>query len=405
MDAPSLGLRKATEYTLEDSNMELVGSDVDHKVKYASAAAEPAWQAPGIGTSPGQWVWRIESFEVVPVLDKQGVFFRGDSYVVLHSYGTKVLEGETEEEKLRHEIFFWLGRETTADEAGTAAYKTVELDEFLGGMATQERETEGNESAEFTALFGGRIKIMKGGVKSGFRHIEMPGDDGEDSVITLLRVFKDGRSGVRIVEVEPNYKSLDKGDVFVLETEMKVIIWQGKDCSPMERARGIMVGREIGAEGHKGVEVVEQGEFSGREVVRMLGNREEGISLELVCPRPVGPGEEDGQGEGKGKRLWRLSDDSGNLEFELVKDNGEEVGRKDLWSSDVFVLDVNNDKDRRIWVWEGRGASERERKAWLKIAREYLQKERVVQGGVSMAPIAKVREGLEGHAFLAALGA
>lgn len=32
-------------------------------------------------------------------------------------------------EQLSYDLHFWLGEETTQDEAGTAAYKTVELDD------------------------------------------------------------------------------------------------------------------------------------------------------------------------------------------------------------------------------------------------------------------------------------
>lgn len=44
--------------------------------------------------------------------------------------------------KLTYSIHFWLGTETTQDESGTAAYKTVELDDSLGGGITQFREVQ-----------------------------------------------------------------------------------------------------------------------------------------------------------------------------------------------------------------------------------------------------------------------
>ena len=40
---PHEGLTHLKEYNIEDSNVELIGPDIDHKVKNASAETEPAW--------------------------------------------------------------------------------------------------------------------------------------------------------------------------------------------------------------------------------------------------------------------------------------------------------------------------------------------------------------------------
>ena len=70
-----------------------------------------------------------------------GHFFEGDSYIVLKTSISK-------SNSFVHELFFWLGSESSQDEQGVAAYKTVELDTKLGGV-TQHREEQNFESEQF----------------------------------------------------------------------------------------------------------------------------------------------------------------------------------------------------------------------------------------------------------------
>lgn len=325
--APHEGLVHPKEYDIKDSNVELIGSDIDHQVKYSSAATEPAWNDGQVGQAAGLFIWRIEQFEVVPwPRDKHGQFYDGDSFIVLYSYKVG------DEEKLGHDIFFWLGSHTTQDEAGTAAYKTVELDEFLEGAATQHREIQEAPSDDFLGLFP-RISIRSGGVRTGFRHVE---EETKEEILTLLRVFKNPSAAANsliVYEVEPTWRSLDDGDVFVLDTGDKIWVWQGKDCSPMEKAKAAQVVHDMTIAKHVEVEVLSQAESRSSRVVDLLGGDDDTPREGFQCRRP-GAGARTTE---RPKKLWRLSDASGDLSFDLVKDAGS-ISRRDLDGNDVFLL-------------------------------------------------------------------
>ncbi|KAM7184087.1 putative actin-binding protein [Rhypophila sp. PSN 637] len=395
--APNAGLVHPKEYDIKDSNVELIGSDLDHKVKYRSAASEPAWNDGRIGIEPGLFVWRIEEFAVVPVpKDKYGQFFDGDSYIVLHSWKM----GQEGSEKLGHDIFFWLGSKTSQDEAGTAAYKTVELDEFLHGAATQYREIQASPSDEFVVLFP-RLTVRKGGIASGFRHVE---EAPKEEVTTLLRVFKHaaaGRDSIVVLEVEPTWKSLDEGDVFVLDKGDKIWVWQGKKCSPMEKAKSAQVVHDMTQAKCVDVEVLSQSESRSRVVVNMLGG-EDAAAGEFHCARPLGVSAAAKE-HARPRRLFRLSDASGQLTFDLVRDEPP-ISKADLDGNDVFLFD---DAGREIWVWEGSKASHTERATWLRVAQSYMRKLQSEddQSEAYLTPIAKVKEGSESAAFVRAIQA
>lgn len=384
---PHEGLVHQQEYDWRNSNVEFINSDIDHKVKYQSAASEPAWNNGIIGGQAGLFVWRIENFEVVPwPREKYGSFHEGDSYIVLF---TEEVKGDSESH-LIHDIFFWLGRATTQDEAGTAAYKTVELDEFLHGAATQHRELQTSPSDAFSAVFP-RMKILRGGVRSGFTHVEI--NEEAQHTDTLLRVFKhptsSARDSVLVHEVEPTWQSLDENDVFILDKSDKIFVWQGRKCSPMEKLKAAQVVNDLTIAKHADVEVLSQEEARSKVVVDYLGGGDLEYSTKFECARPISAASERDV-----KKLFRLSDASGELAFDLVKE-GNGIGREDLDGEDVFLLDVG----KNVWVWEGSGASRAERAMWLKIAQRYLG----MQPDAKDLSVAKVNQGKEGKAFWAAV--
>jgi gelsolin len=394
---PHEGLTHLKEYDIKDSNVKLIGSDIDHRVKYNSAAKEPAWNDGKVGVVAGVYVWRVEDFSVVAwPKEKFGQFHSGDSYIVLHSY--KV--GRKDEENLGHDVFFWLGKYTTQDEAGTAAYKTVELDEFLQGHATQHREIQQQPSNEFVALFP-RLSILSGGVNSGFRHVDK--DAEPKTTLTLLRIFKYPAAGrtdsIMVIEVEPSWESLDEGDVFVLDRGDKILVWQGKKCSPMEKAKAAQVVHDLREAKHVDVEVLSQVESRSKIMVDLLGGKD----LEnptFQAPRPVAPSERaDSKGASQSApKLFSLSDASGTMSFDLVKKGGQ-IKREDLDSDDIFLLDSGN----AIWIWQGSNASEGEKARWTKVAQSYarqLEDSSESDGDAYLTPISKVVDGHESPAFL-----
>ncbi|KAK8022478.1 actin depolymerizing protein [Apiospora rasikravindrae] len=412
--APHEGLVHQKKYDWRDSNVELVGSDLDHKVKYASAATEPAWNEGQVGAEAGLRVWRIEDFQVVKwPRSRSGRARRRREGA---ERAGRARGEEKKVVKLGHDVFFWLGNHTSQDEAGTAAYKTVELDEFLHGTATQHRELQAEPSEEFLALFP-RVTILSGGVASGFNHVD-PDAEAPEVPPTLLRVFK---------------HPLDEDDVFVLEAQGKIWVWQGARCSPMEKAKAAQVVHDMITAKHMDVEVVSQTESRHRAIVSMLGgDAEEGgpnddPNITFHAPRPIFSArqqkeQKNQERQRRPRRLYRLSDASGQLQLSLEKDQGP-MAKSDLDSNDVFLLDDG----AHVWVWQGQGASKAEKAMWIRVAQKYLHaflrrtngdgggggeegqeqqsEENEEDAQACATSVAKVVEGYESPAFMRALEA
>jgi gelsolin len=357
---------KETKINIADTNMALFGSPVEKEIKKHAANGEPAWKK--VPKTPGVLVWRVEKFKIVEwPKERYGQFYSGDSYIVLHTY--------KKDDKILYNVHFWLGEHTTLDEAGTAAYKTVELDDYLDGLPVQYREVQGSESNSFLKLFD-KFEILKGGVDTGFKHVEP-----EKYKPRLLHIK--GKLNKTIVrEVAAETGSLNLGDVFVLDAGLKLYTFQPSGAGIGEKAMATQLSRAIDDQRGSKVEIhvfSENDKDAHAEFFwNFLGGR-----------KPIKSAAEGGDDADlkEKKKILKVSDASGTLKTEEVP-----FARKSLNTSDVFVVDAVN----TIFVWVGTTASAQERKSGVQIAQSYLNG---LPHRSKCTPIVRVLQGGENEEF------
>lgn len=307
------------------------------------------------GRKVGLEIWRIEKFVPVPIpKSSYGAFFTGDSYIVMNTYHRPGLD------TFDWDIHFWLGKETSQDEMGVAAYKTVELDEYLGGKPIEHREVEGYESELFQSYFPKGIRIMRGGIETGFNKVKP-----KDYKPRLLHIK--GKRRPRLVEVPLEAKSVNSGDVFVLDLGLLIVQFNGAKAGVFERNKASEICRALDDERGSVPEVVVIDEHSSpdtwhKEWVDRLGKGPYASATE---------GGDDAAFEktSSTRVLFRLSNASGKLEMTKVAE-GAAVKREMLDGSDAFIVDFGNE----IFTWVGVAASREERKNGIQYALDYLKK-------------------------------
>ncbi|XP_072051174.1 gelsolin-like protein 1 [Amphiura filiformis] len=365
------GLVKAKKYDWKDSNLALFGSDTDKKVKKDSAETEPAWQ--GAGANPGLQIWRIVKFKVEHWdKDQYGSFYSGDSYILLNTYQ------EPDNEELLYDVHFWIGQHSTQDEYGTAAYKTVELDTLLDDKPVQHREVQGHESALFKTYFKS-ITLMKGGADTGFRHVEP-----EKYKPRLLQFSGKGKN-ISVKEVPFCQKSLDDTDVFILDAGLKYYQWNGSKSNHFERLKAAQYLQKMKETRPKAEPAsIEAGEKS-RDATEFMD------TLPQENQEEEEDDEEDEEDGDFTPSLYRLSNASGKLEFQLECEVPElPLPASKLDSSDVFIADTG----KECFVWVGKGADDEESKNGMTYAHNYLQK-----SSHPLVPVSIVKEGREPRGF------
>lgn len=306
---------------------------------------------------PGLQIWTINNMQMVPVSAQGfGNFFEGDCYIVLFISENKGSGQSTD-------IHYWIGNTSSQDEQGAAAIYVTQLDEYLGRNPVQHREVQGNESPRFRSYFKNGLIYKKGGVASGFHHV----DTNAFNVLRLLQVK--GRKHVTAREVEVSWNSFNNGDIFLLDMGKAIVQWNGPQSNRRERLKAVLLAQDI-----------RDRERGGRAQIGVVEGRDEQDSPELMKIMTTVLGTRNGQlrdaipddtsdkGQNLPVRLYHVYENSGNL---VVQEVATQPLTQDLLrSTDCYIADQRGSS---VMVWKGKQASKEERREALNRAVGYIK--------------------------------
>ncbi|KAL6462850.1 hypothetical protein MHYP_G00292720 [Metynnis hypsauchen] len=292
---------------------------------------------------------------MVPVPEQAfGNFFEGDCYIVLHG---------SHDSSHSMDIHYWIGNGSSQDEQGAAAIYVTQLDEYLGGSPVQHREVQGCESQKFKGYFKNGIIYKKGGVASGFKHIET-------NVYNILRLLHiKGRKNVTATEVEVSWKSFNTGDVFLLDMGKTIVQWNGPQSNRRERLKGCMLAQDIrdrerGGRAQIGVVEGDREEASAelmKMMISVLGQRSGAL-------RDAVPDDTPDQLQIDNVKLYQVSDASGQLMVQEVASNP--LTQDLLHSEDCYIVDVGGVS---LSVWKGKKATLQEKRSAMERAVGFIK--------------------------------
>ncbi|XP_071439636.1 gelsolin, cytoplasmic [Hetaerina americana] len=322
----------------------------------STIAMHPSFQ--NAGRTPGLEIWRVENFSAVAYPKKDyGKFYTGDSYIVL--FTKQQGRGST---NLAWDIHFWLGNQTSQDEAGSAAILAVDLDDSLGGAPVQYREVQDHESSLFLSHFPSGVRYMPGGVASGFHHV--------DPNAVEKRLFQvKGKRNIRVRQVALDVSSMNKGDCFILDAGREVFVYAGQNSKRTERLKAIAAANQIRDQDHAGRARVIIVDEHATEVERNRFFTELGSgSPSEIAPESAGGDDLDFERQTDNNvTLYKISDASGNMVVQKIAE--KPLNQNMLQSADCFILDTITSG---LFVWIGRGSTKNEKVEAMRKAEQFL---------------------------------
>lgn len=283
-------------------------------------------------------IWYVKDNEKHELpLEEYGFFYSQEAYIV--HYSVHLRSGG-----YKHVVYFWQGRDAAKDDAGAAALLASGLSSRFGRSATQVRVVQNKEPEHFLSHFEGYMVVRKG--------LRVSWHDQNKEAIILYQLRGTNRIDTRAVQVQPSCPSLNSNDAFLLDSPNNAYVWIGKGANEFERSLADTVPKRVVADSQKKVTCLNESE-EPEEFWKLLGGKTTYSDQPQLA-----------EGDVKA-RLFQVSDRTSVLKAVEIHNFTQD----DLDSTDVMILDAFHE----VFVWIGRGSTEREKKEGVTIAQDYIK--------------------------------
>ncbi|NXQ76345.1 VILI protein, partial [Quiscalus mexicanus] len=331
---------------------------------------------PSIERKLGLQIWGIENMKMVPVPEKAyGTFFEGDCYIILHV-------SKTANTALCARMGGQAG--TAAQDVSPAQMPHTDASRVLSECWKPELQAHKHMlRAECWSPCRELAVYKKGGVASGFKHVET----NMYNIKRLLHVK--GKKHVSATEVALSWDSFNKGDVFLLDLGKVLIQWNGPSCSIAEKSRGLALARSI-----------RDSERGGRAQIGIIDNERDSPDLMQIMRMVLGERRGELRDAVPDTKADELQKANVRLYHVYEKDNDlvvQEIATRPLTQDllqheDCYILDQGGFK---IYVWRGKASSPEEKKAAFTRAVGFIQ----AKGYPSSTNVEVINDGAESAMF------